>query len=157
MKKLIGFIIFLIPCVAFSSDYDDCIMNKMKDAQTDLAMKLVVSSCYNLTLPKACKGVSFEKYKNEYNRLKQAKNSDKIKKLNNDIVWLEQEAKLSKYNSRSANDFSLSVPERDIIYKQHEIEKLMSVDDGEALGACIQSCNNADFFSKKFGECSNDW
>lgn len=154
---MISLIIFLIPCAAFSSDYDDCVMKRMKDAQTDLAVKLVISSCYDLTLPKACKGENLKKYKNDLILKKQTENSEKIKQLKNDIAWLQKEAKLSKYSIKSSGDYFLSAPERDIIGKQSEIKELMSVEDNEALGACKQSCNDKDYFSRKFGECSNDW
>lgn len=161
MKIFIILLISLVPCVAFSSDYDDCILKNMAGSNSNVAAYQVQVTCKNMTTPDACKGKNLENRKVISINKKININKDEINKLKNEAEELAllggdfmkkcigtEKSFMECYSNRYYDEES---------DKKYKIRYLSSVSDEEVLSSCLDYCGNQNYFSKKFGECKTDW
>lgn len=71
---LITLNVFILASLALASDYDKCVMEKIKDAKTETASRAILHLCKEMTTPKKCRReviyprvkVRIDEYKHEY-------------------------------------------------------------------------------------------
>lgn len=162
MKTFIILLISIVPCVAFSSDYDDCILKNMTGSNSNVAAYQVSLSCKKMTTPEACKGNKLFNFRSIALNKKIEDNINEIDKLNAElnIIKVSNNAFIDKCNrlgkSIAECEYELRIY-NGLSFVEIRIKELSSISNEEVLSSCLDYCSNQNYFSKKFGECKTDW
>jgi hypothetical protein len=161
MKFFIVVLLMLLPSAALGSDYEDCVMDKMKDAHSNSAIKLLTQTCYKLTMPKACRGENLDKYKHLASEEKSLRNKKQILAIQDEIRDLKEKEKTYIEPVGLSVDDNVDEwfksPASKLISAEISLSNFSVATEKEALAYCREYCEEQNFYSKKFGECSNDW
>lgn len=158
MKIFIVILLMLLPRGALGSDYEDCVMDKMKDAHSNYAIQLLTQTCYKLTMPKVCRGENLDKYKHLASEEKSFRNKDEIIAIQAQMQnLLTKEKNYVKPIGIENLDAFMSSPSYKLVSVKMKLKDYTEATESEILDYCRKYCEESNYFSKKFGECSNDW